>query len=132
MGARSALAHVIVVGMLATNPAWADGVPVSEASKAQLKAAEKKNAAANKLFKVGNFQKAIELFLESHDIVADPNVSLMVARSYREMGELLPTRAEFLGALKEAEAAAQHDSKYQQTVSTIQKELQELELNKSV
>src|SRR5262245_9859302 len=100
------MALAIGAVLLTLTPAWAQGVSPSEATAAQNKAAEKPFKAASKLYDKGEFDKAIELFRESFEIVASPNTALMIARSYRDAGQLSKAVEEFKHAVEVAESAA--------------------------
>jgi tetratricopeptide (TPR) repeat protein len=107
--------------------AAADGVPIYEATKAQLKSAEQTYRAGDRLYEAGEYEQAIGAFRASHDIVASPNSSLMIARALREIGRLREAHAAFAAALGEADAAAARSpKKYGRTLKAIQKEFDEL------
>jgi hypothetical protein len=117
----------LLAAALLSGPAYARGVLVQEATPAQQKAYEKKLAHANKLYKAGKFDAALKSFREAHDIVADPDASLMIARSQQTLGELLAAQAAYETAEQEAEAAAQQNDKYRPLLESIRKEQAELE-----
>jgi hypothetical protein len=125
---RLAAMMLMAAVLLVSGVAQAAGVPVYEASKAQLAAAQKKFEEGSRLYDNGEFERAIELFRESHEIVASPNTSLMIARSYRDAGNMSAAHAAYQAALSEAEVAASQAKKYKSALSAVQKELKELEM----
>jgi tetratricopeptide (TPR) repeat protein len=124
---RKAIATCCIATLLVAQPVWAQGVPVYEASAADSGKAEKQFREGNKLYEAGQHEKAIEAFRASHAIVRSPNSSLMIARAYRDMGQLGEAHAAYRVALAEAEDAASHKDKYKKTLAAIQQELAELE-----
>jgi hypothetical protein len=85
--------------------------------------------AGNELYDAGQYEEAITAFRASHDIVASPNTSYMIARCLRELGRLRQAHTQFRSALREAEAAAEHDDKYAATAEALRAEIMELESN---
>lgn len=118
---------ILAAAMLGASPVWAEGVTPWDASAKEARSAEVKFKAASKLYDKGEFDKAIELFQESYEIVASPNTSLMIARAYREGGQLRKSMAEFHHAVEVAEAAAEHSEKYKPALDAAKKELADLE-----
>jgi hypothetical protein len=108
-------------------PAHAAGVAVGDATAAQNDAFERKLDIGKNLLAKGKFEEALAKFREAHNLVASPKASLMIARAYRQTGELVTAHAEYSKALSEARAAAEASPKYEETRATIQKELDELE-----
>jgi hypothetical protein len=105
----------------------AAGANVNEASREQLKAAQKTFEVANDLYDAKRYEEAITAFRASYEIVASPNSRLMVARALRELGRFDDAYKDFLAALSDAEAAAQRDKKYRKTVDAAREELKALE-----
>jgi hypothetical protein len=102
-------------------------VKVAAASAAQKRDAEKKLAEGTKLFEKGKFDEAIARFRASHDSVADPKASLMIANALRNTGDLLTARTEYQRARAEAEEAIGTDEKYRSTLSKVRENMDELE-----
>jgi hypothetical protein len=102
-------------------------VNVATATGAQKRDAEKKFAEGKKLFEKGQFDRAAERFRASHDSVADPKSSLMLATALRNTGDLLTARAEYRRARAEAEDAVTTDEKYRSTLAQIRQSMDELD-----
>jgi len=102
-------------------------VKVAAASPTQKRDAERKLAQGTKLFEKGKFDEAIARFRASHDSVADPKASLMIADALRNTGDLLTARAEYQRARAEAEEAIGTDEKYRSTLSKVREKMDELE-----
>lgn len=113
--------------LLLSGYSWAAGAKAHEATPAELKQAQVRFRSGSKLFDAGKYSEAITAFRASHDVVASPNSSLMVARCLLELGRVLDAYAEFRVALTEAETAAQHDKKYAATAEAVRSELAEAE-----
>jgi hypothetical protein len=94
-------------------------VKVADASPAQKRDAERKFAEGQKLFEKGKFDEAMARFRASHDRVADPKASLMIATALRNTGDLLTARAEYKKARAEAEHAVKTDESYGSTLTKI-------------
>ena len=108
--------------------AAATGTPIYEATPAELKSAQQTFLAGNRLYDAREFAHAITAFRASHDIVASPNSSLMIARCHRELGKLREAVLSFREALAEASAAAARDKrKYGSTLAAVQSELAALD-----
>ena len=118
---------VVLTFLLLSGYSWADGAKAHEATPAELKQAQVLFRSGSKLFDASKYSEAITAFRASHDVVASPNSSLMVARCLLELGRLLDAHAEFRVALTEAETAAQHDKKYAATAEAVKSELAEAE-----
>jgi hypothetical protein len=126
-GACAALALSLALALSSAHAAAA-GTPIYEATPAELKSAQQTFAAGNRLYDAREFAHAITAFRASHDIVASPNSSLMIARCYRELGKLREAVLSFREALAEASAAAARDKrKYGSTLDAVQSELADLD-----
>jgi hypothetical protein len=112
---------------LAAVPAWAEGVPLREATKAQQKSAQKKFDHGKRLFDAGQFDQALKAFKDAHAVVKSAGTSLMIARTQQNLGDLLAAREHYRAALAEAEAGSAHDSQQGDTAKIAQTELDELE-----
>ncbi|HEY3236563.1 MAG TPA: tetratricopeptide repeat protein, partial [Polyangiaceae bacterium] len=116
--------------MLFASAVQAEGVPPDKAKPQEVKKANKAFGEGIKLFQKGDYEKAIKVFQQAHDIVARPDASLMIARSYRELGQLVEARAQFDKAKSEAEAAGKTSKKkdeYAQTIQQIDKDIADLD-----
>jgi hypothetical protein len=118
---------IVVLGLVLSAPAQADGVAVGEASATQNDSFERKLSEGKKLLASGKFEAAISRFHEAHDIVANPKATLMIARAHRDTGELVIAHGEYLTALDEAEGAARAKPKFEETLTEIRKDLADLE-----
>ena len=118
-----ALATVV----LAAPPSRAEGVPVADATSAQNKQAAQKLAEGQKLFKAGKLEQALNALHAAHDIVADPQARLLIARAHQNTGDLVKALDEYTATVSEARAAVQHSEKYRETLQSAQRELKELE-----
>lgn len=114
-------------GLLFAGPARAAGVRVTDASAAQKRAAAKKLGEGKKLLEQGKSEAALARLRAAHDSVADPNVSLLIATTLRNTGDLLAARAEYLRARAEAEEAAMTDETWRGALTKIREGLTELE-----
>jgi hypothetical protein len=103
--------------------ARADGVPIEEASPAQLSAAQKTFEAADELYDGQQYAAAIKAFRTSFEIVASPNSRLMIARSMEKLGNVADAYVELESAVGLAEKAAAKDAKYQATLKAVREEL---------
>jgi hypothetical protein len=102
-------------------------VKVADASAAQKRDAGKKLAQGTKLFEKGKYDEALARLRASHDKVADPKASLMIANALRNTGDLLTARAEYKKARAEAEEAARTEATYESTLTQAREGLDELE-----
>ena len=125
--ARVLFTPLVAATLLISLPTRAAGVSVADATSTQHKSADKKLAEGKKLFKAGQFEKAIEAFEVAHEIVANPEAYLMTARAHQNLGELVKARADYMAAIEEGEPAVQHNGKYRDTLQAARKELKELE-----
>lgn len=101
----------------------AEGVALAQATPEQLHAAERTFDAANELYDAKRYDEAVSAFRASHDIVASPNSSLMMARSLLKLDRLGKAYAAYQTAVKEADAAAAGDAKYKPTQQAAHTEL---------
>jgi hypothetical protein len=121
---RSALAGAIFVALTCFGSnAHAAGVPVAEASRDQLRAAEKTFHVADDLFDAKRYQEALTAYRASFDIVASPNSQLMMARSLIALGRLAEAYAELEAAIETADVAAKKDKKYAHAGRAAREEL---------
>jgi len=104
-------------------PAWADG---SAPTAAETSKAKQELDKGQKLYKQGNLDEAFAAFEASHEAVADPKASLMMARVQRDRGELLKAHATYETALREAQGAEAHGKSRRATADEIKRELGEL------
>jgi hypothetical protein len=118
---------ILLFALAASRPAAAGGASVADATEKQKKEAEKKLGEGSKLLEKGKLEQAVARLRESHDIVASPKATLMIAKALRNGGDLLAARAEYRQALEEAEAAVRVDDKYQATLDAIKKDLDDID-----
>ncbi len=125
---RRRLARLLLLFALSVAPlAQAAGVAVGDATAAQNDAFERKLVLGKNLLAKGKVEEALAKFRDAHAIVASPKASLMIARAYRDTGELVTAHAEYSTALSEARAAAEASPKYEEILATIRKELEDLD-----
>jgi tetratricopeptide (TPR) repeat protein len=117
----------LVVAILYSQAADAQGVGVSEATRAQAREADQHFRKGNQLYKKGDLEAAIRSFKLSFDIVANPESGLMIARAYRDFGLLRDAHRAYKTAIPAAREAAAHHKKYKKALDTTKKELRELE-----
>ncbi len=120
------LPPALLVGLLLTSAAWADGVAVDAATNEQLQQAQTAFQAADELFDVQQYAEALEKYRASYGVVASPNSRLMIARCLRELGRLDEAYAEYDATLTAAEELARTKPQYAQTVKSARDELQAL------
>ena len=124
---RSFWALGIVAGFAAWTPTiWAAGASVDDATAEQKKSAQDHFIEAKKQFDAKEFDKALEGFQASYDVVASPNSHLMVARTLRELDRVEQAFEMYQVVIKEAEEAAKKDPKYTNAAEAARKELDEL------
>lgn len=125
--ASSLFLGALVAELLLVSPSWAEGVSVGAATGAERKQAAHELAKGQKLFKAAKFSEAIVALSKSHDIVADPEVRLLIARAHQNGGDLVKALSEYTGTVREARDAARQNDKYRAVLETAQRELKELE-----
>ena len=118
---------IVFFALVVAAPVRAEGVSVEEASAKQNDAMERKLSEGKKLLTKGKFEEALVKLREAHAIVASPKASLMIARAYRDTGELVKAHAECSRAIEEARAAVKAEPKYEETLTEAQKELENLD-----
>ncbi len=124
---RSAGLWIALALTAVTVSAWADGVPVHSASREQLRAAQKTFLAGDELFDAGRYDEAISAYRASHEIVASPNSSLQIARSFREVGRIEKAYRAFEKTVSIGrDAVARDKEKYTPTLKVAEKEFAEL------
>jgi hypothetical protein len=116
----AALALALVCASLEVRAA---GVPVAEASKDQLRAAEKTFHVADDLFDAKRYSEALTAYRASFDIVASPNSQLMMARCLIALDRLQEAYAELERAVETADAALKRDKKYANAARAVREEL---------
>lgn len=120
---RLALGATLAGVLCVVTPAWADGAAPTAAESAK---AKKELDKGQKLYKQGKLDDAFAAFEASHEAVADPKASLMMARIQRDRGELLKAHATYEAALREAQAAEAQGKSRRATADEIKRELAEL------
>lgn len=119
------LASAFSVGALPTI-VRAAGKGIDEASEAEKTQAQKKFKEGSKAFEKEQYDKAIESFNASYEIVASPNAHVMLGRAQRKAGKLLEAYETLQAAVEEAKVLAIKVPKYQQAVDTANAELTEI------
>lgn len=121
----SALCRVLAATVAIT------AVTATVSEPAQAQPAQQKQA--TDLFKQGttlyqqkNFAAALEKFRASYALVPSPNSSLYIARCMAELGQVKEAHAQFRKTVAEAEARVGAEPKYQPTLDTARRELEEL------
>ena len=127
--ARAFGSRALLVGVLFGSVAWAPKASASEpAPTASEKAKAKRSLErGQKLYAAGKLDEALAAFQASHDAVADPKASLMMARVKRDNGELLQARETYQAALDEAQAAEARGQARRATMDEIKHDLRELD-----
>ena len=118
---------VLVGGMALGFASFADtaqaaGVTVEQATAAQKKDAQTAFQKAMTDYEAKRFDKALEGFKASYDIVASPNSHYMIARTLRDLNKLNDAAAEYKGVIDEAGK----DQRYQDTLNSAKGEFDEL------
>lgn len=111
-----------------TSSQWAaaQGASPESASADQKATAQKAFEKGMKAAKAKKHDEALAAFKESYGAVASPNSHLMVARELVELGRLEEAWVEYEKTVAEAEAAAQKDPKYADTVTGAKNEQNDL------
>jgi hypothetical protein len=104
----------------------AAGVAVDQASKDQLRAAQKTFQVADDLYDAKRFAEALTAYRASYDIVASPNSRLMIARCLRELGRIEEAYRALEGTIADAEKFSAKDEKYAEAGRAAQAELDAL------
>jgi hypothetical protein len=124
-GAR--VAALLIGGAVSwAGQAVAAGAGVEVATAAQKEDAQQKFKVGMARFEGKRFDKALEAFRGSYDVVASPNSLLMVARTLRELGRGAEAWAAFDRAEREAERASAREPKYQQAAQAARDERDEV------
>jgi hypothetical protein len=106
--------------------ACAEGASVTHANRLQIAKASRIYRRALKAFDAKKFEEALELLRESFNIVASPNSQLVIAHTLVQLGRELDAYRELEAAMKLARELSKVDKKYEKTVESAQKELDEL------
>ncbi len=124
--ARSVAALCAAVVLAPAAVAWAEGLPVEQATPKQADAAQVAFARADRLFDVQRYEEALAAYRESYAIVASPNSLLMVARSLQELGRLDEAHHEYELTVTAAADLATRQPTYEKTAAAAQHELEAL------
>ncbi|HHH31768.1 MAG TPA: tetratricopeptide repeat protein [Polyangiaceae bacterium] len=108
-------------------PAFAAGVPISEATPDQKKSASEAYKRGRAAFDEGRLDDALSAFTESYDIVASPNAHLMAATTLIALGRTGEAYEALDEVITEAEAAAATNPKYKKTAEGARTKQQEIE-----
>ncbi len=103
------------------------GAPFDEATPAQKAAATEAYQDGVEAMDGQQYDQALAKFRESYGIVASPNSRLMVVRALAEAGRHAEAHEEAVIAVKECEAAAAKDPKYEKAAVGAREELSSLE-----
>lgn len=106
--------------------AHAGGVSVLSATPTELNDAKEPYNAGVKAMSAGRFEEAIEKFKKSYEIVASPNSRLMLGRALVKVNRLVDAYREFQETVTLATELAATQKKYQKTVDSAKKELEDL------
>src|SRR5690606_18050592 len=106
--------------------ALAEGASIKHASRSQKDKARKSYREGLEAYDAKQYDKALELLRESYATVASPNSLLVIARTLAQLDRLSEAYRELENAMRLAEELAKVDDKYQETVASAQKELEEL------
>ncbi|MBW2453340.1 MAG: hypothetical protein JRI68_02465, partial [Deltaproteobacteria bacterium] len=77
-------------------------------------------------FEAGEFDRALELFRQSHGLVQSPNSRLMVAKTLEQLGQPVEAYQEMVAAEQEAVAAAEANDAYIDTLNAAREVLAQL------
>ncbi|HQP37815.1 MAG TPA: hypothetical protein PLI95_21680 [Polyangiaceae bacterium] len=121
------LAAALAAATSVTQPSWAVGVSPESATAIQREQAQARFVRGRTHFDKRGFDKALEEFRASHDIVSSPNTRLMIARCLREMGRHVEAYAEFGRTAIEAKELERSDRRYQQAAQSAASERKDLE-----
>lgn len=121
----------MALGIFVSIASWvptasAAGASIDSATTDQKNRAQKLFVDAKKEYDNKNFDKALEGFRQSYDVVASPNTLLMVARTLRELDRVVESYLAFQEAIAEAKKAAEKHAKYGQAAEAAEKELDEI------
>jgi len=127
-GSSATWSRLLVLALLGaavtvTVPASADSSTPTSAETAK---AKKQLDHGQKLYKQGKLDEAYAAFQASHETVADPKATLMMARIQRDRGELLKAHETYKSALREAQDAQAQGQSRRATQDEIERELREL------
>jgi len=103
--------------------AWADGVPVDQATGAQKRKAQQAFNRAMDHFEAKRLDQALAEFRASYDIVASPNTRLMVVHVLGDLDRPVDAYAEALKTVKVASEAAARSDRYQAAAESARKAL---------
>ncbi|MCC6214488.1 MAG: hypothetical protein IT376_06440 [Polyangiaceae bacterium] len=116
-----------LLAALAIGPsALARGAPPDSATPEQQATATEHYQRGVDHFKAGRFKEAAAAFELAYEAVASPNAHMMMARAYRDAGELTRALEEFAATQREAAQLAASLPKYAAAAESAEKELLEL------
>lgn len=104
----------------------AAGVNVTTATPSELNDAKGPYTDGVKAMSAGRFQEAYDKFKQSYDIVASPNSRLMLGRALVKLNRLTDAYQEFQETAAQATELAATQKKYQKTVDSAKKEIEDL------
>ncbi len=123
--AVSAVAFVLVA--LASPGALADAVAPADATGAQKQEAMDRFVAGKKAAGRKDFEKAIEEFRASLDVIDSPNARLELSRALRDAGQMGDAWTEYGRVVDDATKLSASESRYSQTVDAARAERAEVE-----
>lgn len=116
-----------LVAALAAGPAaFARGVAPDTATAEQQGTATEHYQRGVEHYKAGRFKEAAAAFELAYETVASPNAHMMMARAYRDAGDLARALEEFAATQREAAQLAVTLPKYAAAAESAEKELLEL------
>jgi hypothetical protein len=118
----------IFFGLLCGGAAFAAGVNVIDASKAELNDAKGPYLDGVKAMNSKHYKEAVEKFQESYNIVASPNSRLMLGRALIKVNRPLDAYKELEETVAQATELAGRQPKYQKTADAARKELDDVKV----
>ncbi len=119
---RSLANALALAAMLASANAAAVGVEPGKATPVQREQAQSRFVKGRELFTKAQYERALEEFAASHEIVASPNARLYSARCLRELGRLVAAYSEFGRTAIEARERSRDDARYVRTAESAEEE----------
>jgi hypothetical protein len=123
---HSTLAAWLIATVLASSFAYGAPATVDDATKAQLKLATEHYERGVAAMDTEKYEDALKAFQTSYDTVSSPNSRLMIGRVLAKMGKLPEAYRELELTFQQASTLASTQKKYQKTVDTSRKELDDI------
>ncbi len=118
----------ILLALLCAGAAYAAGVNVIDASKAELNDAKGPYMDGVKAMNAKHYKEAVDKFQESYNIVASPNSRLMLGRALVKVNRPLDAYKELEETVAQATELAGRQPKYQKTADAARKELDDVKV----